>query len=199
VTLEQAEDLRRILRSERHLLGLINELLNFSRLERGDVSLELGVVALVPVVNEVLELIEPQAASQQLSISVRGDDSTLAAMADREKIRQILVNILSNALKFTRPGGSVRIQCAAQDEMTFIRVTDTGVGIPPSRLGEIFDPFVQVHRGTGGLADGVGLGLAISRNLARAMHGDLSATSELGRGSCFELRLPRARIAAEVT
>jgi signal transduction histidine kinase len=198
VTLEQAEDLRRILRSERHLLGLINELLNFSRVERGDVKLDVEPVPLIALIGAVLELVEPQAASLKLMLSVHCDRDDIAALADPEKLRQILVNLLSNALKFTHAGGAIRVECDEDGSSVSIRVRDTGVGIPSSKLSEIFDPFVQVHRTLGAPVDGIGLGLAISRNLARAMHGDLTATSEIGRGSLFELRLPRAEALADV-
>ena len=198
VTLEQAEDLRRILRSERHLLGLINELLNFSRVERGDVRLDVEPVSIVSVIDSVLELVEPQAASLRLQLTVHCDRANIEALADPEKLRQILVNLLSNSLKFTHPGGTIRIECDEDEVFAYIRVRDTGVGIPAAKLGEIFDPFVQVHRTLGAPVDGIGLGLAISRNLARAMHGELSATSEIGRGSSFELRLPRVNAFTDV-
>jgi signal transduction histidine kinase len=197
VTAQQAEDLRRILRSERHLLGLINELLNFSRLERGDVPLDISTFLLIDAVHEVLELIEPQAAARRLMLTVHCDADDLLVSADREKLRQILINLLSNSLKFTREGGAIRIECDRNDVDVMVRVLDTGIGIPATRLSDIFDPFVQVHRGSGGSSDGIGLGLAISRNLARAMGGDLTATSTLGTGSSFELRLARAMASAE--
>jgi PAS domain S-box-containing protein len=198
VTVAQSEDLRRILRSERHLLGLINELLNFGRLERGAVTLQIESFAVSRAVQDVMELIEAQAATQGLVLSMHCPDEALEVRADPEKLRQILLNLLSNALKFTHAGGTVRVECVASDDETYVRVRDSGIGIPAAMLDEIFDPFVQVNRGFDAPADGVGLGLAISRNLARAMGGDLSVTSALGGGSTFELRLPRARVDAHV-
>jgi signal transduction histidine kinase len=198
VTVAQSEDLRRILRSERHLLGLINELLNFGRLERGAVTLQIKSFAVARAVHDVIELIEAHAATQGLVLSMHCLDEALEVRADPEKLRQILLNLLSNALKFTRAGGTVRVECVADDDETYVCVRDSGIGIPSAMLDEIFDPFVQVNRGFDAPADGVGLGLAISRNLARAMGGDLSVTSELGGGSTFELRLPRARVDAHV-
>jgi PAS domain S-box-containing protein len=196
VTLQQSEDLRRILRSERHLLGLINELLNFARLERGDVAVAFTTVPLLSSVNEVLELVEPQAAMLGLHVTVECEQDDLVALADPEKVRQILVNLLTNALKFTRNGGTIRVACEGDVANASIRVHDTGVGIPAERLADIFDPFVQVHRNFAVPVEGIGLGLAISRNLAQAMHGDLLVTSEVGVGSTFELRLPRAEARA---
>jgi len=199
VTLQQTDDLRRILRSERHLLGLINELLNFSRLERGQVALRLAPVRLLDVVNEVLELVEPQAAAHALHVVVECGTEDFTAQADAEKVRQILVNVLSNALKFTPAGGTIRVECDGDDDHVLVRVHDTGVGIPGERLSEIFEPFVQVHRAFGEPTEGIGLGLAISRTLARAMRGELRAASEMEKGSCFELMLPRAVVGAALT
>jgi len=199
VTPAQSEDLRRILRSERHLLGLINELLNLARVERGDVRIELSPVSLTAAVREVLELVEPQAASRSLTLAAECPESGVMANSDPEKLRQILINLLSNALKFTRSGGTVRVTCGVGGDGAFIRVDDTGVGIDDSKLQEIFDPFVQVHRGLANPGEGIGLGLAISRNLARAMGGDLQAHSRVGIGSSFELTLARATESEAVT
>jgi PAS domain S-box-containing protein len=192
VTPQQAEDLRRILRSEQHLLGLINELLNFSRVERGDVPLVLAGVPIHACILDVLELIAPQANAKSIVVTVECRDENLAALADAEKLRQILVNLLTNAVKFTSPGGAVCIDCTGDEERVKIRVHDTGIGIPRAKQSVVFDPFVQVHRGSGASLEGVGLGLAISRGLARGMGGDLTVTSEPGTGSTFELSLSRA-------
>ena len=116
-----------------------------------------------------------------------------AAVADPEKLQQILLNLLSNALKFTTSGGLVRLECALDGDRAAIAVADTGRGIPGDRLEDIFEPFVQVDRGLTRESDGTGLGLAISRQLALAMGGDLTVVSRLGEGSTFTLTLPRAR------
>jgi signal transduction histidine kinase len=192
VSRQQAEDLRRILRSEQHLLRLINELLNFARIERGEVVLESAPVRVLDATQEVIELIEPQAARKGLTVSTECDDPALVAMADPDRLRQILLNLLTNAVKFTREGGAIRVACAADGTRVRIAVCDTGIGIPPSKQQEVFDPFVQVDRGAGTFSEGIGLGLAISRSLARAMHGDVTVTSEPGKGSTFELTLSRA-------
>jgi signal transduction histidine kinase len=112
-------------------------------------------------------------------------------MADPDKLRQILVNLLSNALKFT-PSGAIRVTCDGDERSATIAVTDTGIGIPHAKQSEVFDPFVQVDRGAGTSPEGIGLGLAISRSLARAMDGDVTVRSEPGHGSTFELTLTRA-------
>ena len=111
---------------------------------------------------------------------------------DAEKISQILVNLLSNAIKFTPPGGRLIIDCEATGRVVMMRVADTGIGIPQHKLDAIFEPFVQVKGGSLGPEGGIGLGLAISRGLARAMDGDLTVESTLGQGSRFTLTLPAA-------
>jgi signal transduction histidine kinase len=116
--------------------------------------------------------------------------------ADPEKLRQILINLLSNAIKFTDDGGEVRVECRADDAAVSIDVIDTGCGIPAEQLDVIFDPFVQVDRRLNRPIEGTGLGLAISRELAHAMDGQLTVTSEVGAGSTFTLRLLRAQARA---
>ena len=192
VTQRQAEDLRRIIRSEQHLLGLINELLNFARVERGEVAIDVSRVSVLDVTRDVIELIEPQATGKGISISVECDDPDLVAMADPDRLRQILLNLLTNAVKFTLEGGSIRVACGGDHTYVRVSVSDTGIGIPTAKQQEVFDPFVQVDRGAGRLSEGIGLGLAISRSLARAMHGDVTLKSEPGKGSTFELTLTRA-------
>jgi PAS domain S-box-containing protein len=191
VTEQQTEDLRRILRSEQHLLGLINELLNFARVERGDVPVAVTPVSVSFATREVADLLEVQASSKSIRIVLRCEED-LTAMADAEKLRQILLNLMSNAVKFTPANGTIDVTCSASGDRVFVRVADTGIGIPSSKLEVIFDPFVQVHRGSGAASEGIGLGLAISRSLARAMGGEVSAKSTPGQGSCFELSLARA-------
>jgi signal transduction histidine kinase len=119
-------------------------------------------------------------------------ETPLVARADREKVRQVLLNLLSNAVKFTAPGGRVEVACEADGDRVAVRVTDTGIGIPPAELGRVFEPFVQVNASLTRAHEGTGLGLAISRDLARAMGGEVSVTSTPGVGSAFTLTLPRA-------
>ena len=138
------------------------------------------------------ELVAPQVAARALRIRIDPADPSLMALADVEKVRQVLLNLLSNAVKFTDQGGEIVLSTAADDTTVRIAVTDTGRGISAEQLGTIFDPFVQVDRHlTPSSQQGVGLGLAISRDLARGMNGDLVATSTLGEGSRFTLTLPR--------
>jgi PAS domain S-box-containing protein len=189
----QRDALARITRSQRHLLRLINEVLNLARIESGHVDYEVEDVSIAAAVAAVVPMVEPQMGAGDLSFHSAIPDG-LTARADRDKVQQILINLLTNAVKFTPAGGSVRIDAHADDagRRLFVRVTDTGIGIPADKIAGVFDPFVQVNTGLVRTAEGTGLGLAISRDLARGMQGELSAESALGRGSTFTLTLPRA-------
>jgi PAS domain S-box-containing protein len=184
----QREYLDRIRRSQQHLLGIINDLLNFSRLEAGRVTYDMQPMSLGDAVRRVLPMIEPQANQRGLHIALQAGRDEFAN-ADPAKVEQILLNLLSNAIKFTEPGGVVTIQQFADGEHAGIRIVDTGIGIPASKLEAIFEPFVQVGRTLNSLHEGTGLGLSISRELARAMGGELTAESLPGSGSTFTLRL----------
>jgi len=195
----QREDIGRIQRSQRHLLGLINDVLNFARVERGMVAYDLRPTAVGDVVSSATALVEPQRAAKGLTLDVRlpapAGRPPLAALADGEKLRQVLLNLLSNAVKFTPPGGRVTVELRDAPDprgMRVLRVADTGVGIPADQLGRVFEPFVQLDQTLTRPHEGVGLGLAISRDLMRGMGGDLTAESEVGAGSTFTLTLPAA-------
>jgi PAS domain S-box-containing protein len=190
VTPEQTEDLRRIQNSQRHLLGLINEVLNYARLETGTVHYDLQDVRVRDVLAAAEALVLPQAAAKKLSLSVTECPPDLKAKADTEKFRQVVVNLLSNAVKFTDAGGAISVSCAEGSDSITVRVRDTGIGIDADKLDAIFDPFVQVRSDLTRPHEGTGLGLAISRDLARGMGGDLTVESGPGVGSTFVLSLP---------
>ena len=196
VNAAQDEALERIQRSQRHLLALINDVLNFAKLEAGHVGYHITVVKIADSVCGLEPLVAPQLAAKSLSYECVPVPPDLTARADADKLQQIMLNLLSNAIKFTPPGGHVQVSALALDGAVTILVSDTGIGIPADRFDAIFEPFVQLGRSTtGGTAvgqEGTGLGLAISRDLARAMGGDLTVRSALGEGSIFELRIPRA-------
>ena len=192
VTPQQLDDLRRIQSSQRHLLGLINEVLNYAKLETGTVQYDLTDVRVRDALSEAEALVVPQVRKKELTLTVSGAPPDLAVRADAEKLQQILVNLLSNALKFTERGGRIELSYAAEGTTVSIRVRDTGIGIPGDKLKAIFDPFVQVRADLTRRHEGTGLGLAISRDLARGMGGDLAAESAEGEGSAFTLRLPAA-------
>ena len=190
----QREDVERMRRSGQHLLSLINDILNFAKLEAGQVEFHVGRTPVARLLEGLEDLVGPQVAAKRLRFDVSPGDPSLAALADGEKVRQVLLNLLINAIKFTDPGGVVSLACDADDAWVRIRVRDTGRGIAPAHLGRIFDPFVQVDRHLTAVSQqGVGLGLAISRDLARGMGGELVAASVAGEGSTFTLTLPRAR------
>ena len=188
----QLEDLERIKRSQQHLLGIINDLLNFSRIEAGQVTYDYSSVPLAEVMDSVGHMIEPQAAAKGLRLIIDDCPPEAVAWADKSKLEQILLNLLSNAVKFTKEG-SVTLRCDWENgERVELAITDTGIGIPEDQLDKIFEPFVQVGRTLTQAHEGTGLGLAISRDLARAMGGELTVTSELEKGSTFRVTLPRA-------
>ena len=191
VTQEQRNDLGRISESQRHLLGLINSVLNFAKLESGSVHFNIKPVLVSDILEAVESLIAPQMLSKHIDYSIRECDRELTAGADEERLRQVVLNLLSNAVKFTEKGGSVTVNAAGHDDVVEIRVTDTGMGIAKDKLGSIFDPFVQLDRDSMPNA-GVGLGLAISRDLARQMGGELTVESEVGVGSVFTIRLAKS-------
>ena len=190
ITPQQREDLLRIQASQRHLLGLINEVLNYAKLETGSVHYELDDVAVRGILAAAEALVAPQAQARGLVLEVFTCGEELVVRADADKLLQILANLLSNAVKFTPPGGRVTLWCGLEDGAVLFRVSDSGIGIPADKLGAIFEPFVQVRSDLTRTAEGTGLGLAISRDLARGMGGELVAASEVGKGSTFCLSLP---------
>ena len=192
VTQAQLEDLHRIQVSQRHLLGLINEVLNYAKVETGTVRYDLATVRVRDVLAAAEALVAPQTSAKGLTLTIGTCPPDLTVRADAEKLRQILVNLLSNAMKFTERGGRIALECAPSESIVEITVCDSGIGIPAEQLERIFEPFVQVRAELTRTAEGTGLGLAISRDLARGMGGDLRAESKEGKGSVFTLTLPRA-------
>jgi PAS domain S-box-containing protein len=192
VTDEQKLHLERIRRSQEHLLGVINDILNFSKIEAGQVEYNIGRVGLRGVLELGASMVEPQARDKSIRVAIGACDPDIAARADQLKVEQILLNLLSNAMKFTATGGEVTLSAGPGEGGVWLTVRDTGIGISPADLRMIFAPFMQVGRTLASPKEGTGLGLAISRDLARAMGGDLTAESEEGVGSTFTLVLPRA-------
>lgn len=202
VSAAQHDHLQRLRASAMHLLGLVNDILDLSKIEAGRVhiSREPGYVS--EVIHATIALVGPQAVARGINYpeECEGDAGT-AYVGDPDRVRQILVNLLSNAVKFTNPGGSVTLKCGSADHpdpgsrlvgdgpWTYIRVDDTGIGIPTEQLTRIFEPFVQADTGYTRAEGGTGLGLAISRRLARLMGGDITVQSTVGQGSSFTLWL----------
>jgi PAS domain S-box-containing protein len=191
VTEGQREDLARIRRSQQHLLSVINDILNFSRIEAGQLTYDFGQVRVYEVIDSVMHMVAPQARAKGLAFDRMACPPDVVAWADRAKLEQVLLNLVSNAVKFTPRGGTVSIGCSDSSEGVTLTVRDTGIGIPADQLAAIFEPFVQVGRSLTNPGEGAGLGLAISRDLARAMRGDITVESTLGVGSTFTVTLPR--------
>jgi PAS domain S-box-containing protein len=189
---EQAQDIARIRRSQQHLLTLINDVLNFAKVDAGQAEYRLTSVPVDEALHDTETMIAPQIIAKGLRYAYKGGDKTASVLADPEKLQQIVLNLLSNAVKFTDAGGSVTLSARPAGKCIEISVSDTGAGISPEKLERIFDPFVQAGRRLNQPVQGVGLGLAISRDLAHGMSGEITVESEVGEGSTFTLSLPRA-------
>jgi PAS domain S-box-containing protein len=192
VTPAQLEALSRIRFNQRHLLMLINDILAYAKLEAGRIEFDLRLMGAYEMLVSVDPVVAPMADGKGIAYSLQSCDAGLRVNADEERVRQILLNLVTNAIKFTPAGGWVLVNCDADAEWVYFRVRDNGPGISPEKLQVIFDPFTQVGRRLNRPEDGVGLGLAISRDLARQMGGDLEVESTFGAGSTFTLRLARA-------
>ena len=187
----QQEYVDRIRSSQQHLLTIISDLLDFGRIEAGEVAYAIRPVPLAAVFDSVEPMVHPQAAERRVTIDRKGCDPEAIALADQERVKQILLNLLSNAVKFTPAGGRITVSCTVAENRVTLSVRDTGIGIPADKLESIFEPFVQLGRTLTTGHEGTGLGLAIGRDLARAMGGELAAESTPGAGSVFTLTLPR--------
>jgi signal transduction histidine kinase/ActR/RegA family two-component response regulator len=190
---EDHDSVERILAAGRHLLALINELIDIARIESGELSLSIEPVCLEPLVAEACQLMAPLAAERAIRIASHSENASLAVRADRQRLSQVLVNLISNAVKYNRRGGAIDIACrAAGTGRVEVAVTDTGPGIPPGDMQRIFVPFDRLGAEQAGV-EGTGIGLPLARTLTEAMHGELTAASEVGHGSSFTIALPRAR------
>jgi signal transduction histidine kinase len=213
LTRQQQGFLERLAGSSRHLLGLVNDVLDLSKIEAGETRVARVHATTGPAVRAALDLVRPQASARGLRLAVGGaadaptDDAGVPYVGDEDRVRQVVLNLLSNAVKFTAAGGSVAVAWGTAAETppaaghlqgggpwAFVRVADTGVGIAPEEHGRIFEPFHQVENGHTRTAGGTGLGLTISRRLARLMGGDLTVESAPGVGSAFTLWLPAASV-----
>ncbi|HEY4219585.1 MAG TPA: ATP-binding protein [Gemmatimonadaceae bacterium] len=191
----------RIRASGRHLLGLVNELLDLAKVESGTLSVHRSIGFATSTISDVLALIRPLADSRRIALTVKSSPVDARYEGDIDRVRQVLVNLFSNAIKFTEPGGEVTIEWEKAMESDAgsrllgrgpwlrIRVCDTGIGMPAQKLSRIFDPFVQLESSHTRTKEGSGLGLTLSRRLARLMNGDLTVRSAVGHGSTFTLWL----------
>ena len=190
LTEAQRADLARIKRSQEHLLGIINDILNFTRLEATEVKFEIIDVPLRALMGDLDAMVSSLARAKSLLYESESPPSSLFTHTDPDKLRQIMINLLSNAVKFTPEGGRIRVYATTNERSVSIHVEDNGPGIPDDKRESVFEPFVQLDRGLTRTNDGTGLGLAISRGLARGMGADLTLESEVGVGSTFTLTLP---------
>ena len=189
VTDEQRQQLGRINASAHHLLGLIDEILTFARVDVGREKLRLEKVSLNTAIAEAAALVEPMAAAKSLRFVVVNLFEDQAVYTDRTKLKQMLVNLLSNAIKFTDEG-EVRLTAAVRGDLIELCVSDTGIGIEPDHLESIFEPFWQVEQGATRRIGGAGLGLSVTRKLARLLGGDVTVKTGVNKGSTFTLTLP---------
>jgi signal transduction histidine kinase len=191
VTEQQHQALERITRSQQMLLSLINDVLNFAKLDAGQVQYRMTTVRMRDVLDHVDDLVAPQLEAKGITYRLTDCDTSIVASADPDKLQQVVLNLLTNAVKFTPNGGHIDISCGIDGAWTRIDVSDTGIGIEADRLDAIFDPFVQVDRTLSRPYEGVGLGLSISRDLMHGMGGTLTVRSVPGAGSTFTVRLRR--------
>jgi signal transduction histidine kinase len=194
LNLAQLSDVQRIHAAEKHLLSLVESVLDYAKIEAGRSSFGLKDILLASVLVEVNDIIAPLAAEKHLTCEGCATTPTdLTVFADPEKLKQLLINLLTNAIKFTPDGGLVTVMEEIRGDLVLIHVRDTGIGIGPEDQEAIFQPFVQVDNGFSRTYGGTGLGLAISQEIAIGMGGKLTVESTLGHGATFTLTLSRGR------
>jgi signal transduction histidine kinase len=187
---KQAEYLKDIHESGRHLLSLINDILDLSKIEAGRMELELSTFDLPAAVSNAITLVRERAQRHGIHLGIEMDPRLGAFQADERKVKQILLNLLSNAVKFTPDGGKVDVRAARMDGKVEIAVRDTGIGIAPEDHAAVFEEFKQVGRDYTRKAEGTGLGLALTRRLVELHGGEIALESAPGKGSTFTVKLP---------
>lgn len=192
LTDQQRDAIARIKRNQEHLASLVDDVLGFVRLEAGELQLTAETVRVSEALDALESFVRPELRRKQIDLERLPFDQSLFIRADPDKLRQILVNFLSNAVKYTEAGGRIEIGAEGKNHRVRIFVRDNGVGIPADQLHRVFEPFFQIERGKTRRYPGVGLGLTISRDLARAMHGEVSIESQLGKGTMVSVELPAA-------
>jgi signal transduction histidine kinase len=192
VTEAQLLDLRRIRKNQRVLLHLINDVLNFAKLEAGQLEFDMRDVSVDETLRGMEALIMPQLLARSQRYEYTPVPPALAVRTDRDKMQQVVLNLLANAIKYTGPQSEIALSAEETEDSVRIHVCDNGPGIAHDKLERIFEPFVRVDTGFSRATEGTGLGLSISRDLARAMKGDLTVVSAVGEGSTFTLQLPKA-------
>jgi PAS domain S-box-containing protein len=196
LTADQRRDVGRIHQAQEHLITLVNMILDFAKLEGGPIELSMAEIPVEETLRGAEALVAPQFAKKAIVYTHHSGDPTVTVFADREKVQQIVLNLLANAMRFTPSGGAVDLDWRIENDALLVHVRDTGPGIPADKTEHIFEPFVQLRAPGSVPSGGTGLGLAISRDLARAMGGDVRVTSAVGVGSVFTLLLPLRKHAA---
>ena len=196
VTELQRQQLGRINASARHLLGLIDEILTFARVDIGRERVRWESMSINHTIADAAALVEPMAAAKSIDFIVDLLEEDESIQTDGTKLRQMLVNLLSNGIKFTE-NGEVRVSCLVNSGVLELRIADTGVGISAENIEEVFEPFWQAEQSTTRKTGGTGLGLSVTRKLARLLGGDVSVASRLGAGTTFLLTLPMKAPAGE--
>jgi signal transduction histidine kinase len=190
LTEKQQVSLTRIQLNQQHLLSLIDDVLSFAKIEAGRLNVDVRSVPVHEVVGTLEALVRPELERKYLIFSCERCDDALSVRADPEKLRQILLNFLANAIKFTPKGGRIQVGAGQDEKFVRIWVSDTGIGIPSDLIAHVFEPFFQVEHGTTRRYPGIGLGLAIARDLANAMNGEVRLESVAGKGTTISLLLP---------
>jgi PAS domain S-box-containing protein len=190
LTADQRRDVERIHQAQEHLMTLVNMILDFAKLEGGPIELSMAEIPIEETLRGAEALVAPQFAKKAIAYTHHAGDASMTVFADRERVQQILLNLLANAMRFTPSGGTVDMDWRIENDALLVHVRDTGPGIPREKAEQIFEPFVQLRAPGSVPSGGTGLGLAISRDLARAMGGDVRVTSAVGVGSVFTLLLP---------
>jgi signal transduction histidine kinase len=190
LTEKQRTSLTRIQLNQQHLLSLIDDILSFAKIEAGKLRVDIENVLVHDAINTLEAIVRPELERKALAFSCDPCDDVLSVRADPEKLRQILLNFVANSIKFTADGGTIRVGADRRGESVRISVSDTGIGIPSDQMEYVFEPFFQVEQGPTRRYPGIGLGLAIARDLARAMDGEVRLQSTVGEGSTISLILP---------
>jgi Amt family ammonium transporter len=193
VTTEQKESLGDVLSSGEHLLSLVNDILDLSRVEAGKMDYELENIDIKSVVDSVVTTMKPMMDDNRHKMTVYVEDNLPQVNADGGRLRQVLLNLLTNAVKFTPPGGDLRLEAKQVDDWCSVSVVDNGIGIKKEDQERIFQPFVQAGKLPGAVVQGAGLGLALTKRLVELFGGKIWVESEEGRGSKFNFTLPLAK------
>jgi len=192
LNLEQKKQMKMVKGSAHHLLNLINDVLDISKIEAGELEVSCETFSVRDVVNQVVELLMPLAGQKGLSLSVKIAPDVDMLASDERRIRQVLINLVNNAVKFTEKG-AVTITCLTRDSRIEVAITDSGIGIKEEDIGKLFKPFQQLDTGISRKYEGTGLGLSVCKKILDMLGGAIRVKSQFGKGSTFTFTLPLTR------